>query len=384
MENRNFVKINLEFWAAWALVCITLSLFIASASAATRVTRQSFGKLPDGSPVEIFSLTSVSTEVRVLTYGGIVQSIKVPDRSGKVDDVVLGFDTIDGYTGGHDPFFGALVGRYANRIAKGKIQLEGRTYSIPVNNGVNALHGGPRGFDKVIWNAKVIPNGIELRHVSHDGDQGFPGSLSATVRYTLVGSSLQIEYTATTDKETVVNMTNHSYFNLSGQGSGDILGHELTIPASRYTPVDSGLIPTGELRPVAGTAFDFRSAHRIGERINIRDGRDGEQLKFGQGYDHNWVLDATGGKLAMAAEVYDPASGRRMEVLTTEPGIQFYSGNTLGAIVGKDGKTYGRFSGLALETQHFPDSPNQPAFPSTTLRPGQQYKTTTVYRFSAK
>jgi aldose 1-epimerase len=365
---------------AWALFCIGLLLFALPASAAARVTVRSFGHMSDGTPVDIYTLSNRGIEVQVITYGGIVRSIKVPDKNGKVADVVLGFDALEGYIGGYDPYFGALVGRYANRIAKGQFQLDGQTYSIPVNDGANALHGGPRGFDKVVWDAKIIRNGIELTHVSPDGDQGFPGTLSTTVRYTLAGATLRIEYAATTDKETVVNMTNHSYFNLSGQGSGDILSHEVMIAASRYTPVDSGEIPTGELRSVAGTAFDFRSMHRIGERINQSD----DQLKIGHGYDHNMVLDRANGQLARAAEVYDPASGRRMEVLTTEPGLQFYSGGWIEKVTGKAGQTYGKYSAVCLETQHFPDSPNHPAFPSTTLKPGREYRSTTVFRFSAR
>jgi aldose 1-epimerase len=339
--------------------------------------------MPDGTPVEIFTLSDGAYEARIATYGGVVVSLKVPDRSGNRADVVLGFDNLDGYVtnfnGPSDAFFGAIIGRYANRIAHGTFTLDGKKYSLPLNNGENALHGGPHGFNNVVWKAKAIANGVELTYLSKDGEAGYPGNLSATVRYTLVKSDLRIDYSATTDKDTVVNLTNHSYFNLAGQG--DILSHQLTLHASRFTPVNAGLIPTGELKPVESTPFDFRKPTAVGARINADD----EQLHLGHGYDHNWVLDSGGGKMAEAAEVYDPSSGRVLKVLTDQPGIQFYSGNFLdGSIKGKGGKPDELHAALCLETQHFPDSPNHPDFPTTELKPGQRYHTVTVYRFSVR
>ncbi len=348
-----------------------------------QVTKQPFGKTPDGTPVEIYTLKSGGIEARIITYGGIVQSLKVPDKSGKSADVVLGFDSLDGYTSGPKPnpaFFGAIIGRYANRIAGGQFTLDGKTYHLPQNDAKNTLHSGPKGFDKAVWKAKEIPHGVELTHVSPDGDAGFPGTLTAVVRYTLVGKDLKIDYSATTDKDTVINLTNHSYFNLAGEGNGDILKNQVKINASHYTPVDDNLIPTGELEKVAGTPFDFTKATAVGARIDA----DNEQLKKGHGYDHNWVLDS-GGKFSEAAEVYEPSSGRVLQVLTDQPGVQFYTGNFLdGTIVGKGGKAYPHRGALCLETQHFPDSPNHPKFPTTELKPGQKYHTVTVFRFSAR
>jgi aldose 1-epimerase len=362
---------------------LCLALFSTTVEAKTKVTSQPFGKLPDGTPVEIYTLSDGAYEARIATYGGVVVSLKTPDRSGKVADVVIGFDNVDGYVanfnGPADAFFGALIGRYANRIAHGSFILDGKKYSLPLNNGVNSLHGGPHGFNNVIWKAKPIADGVELTYLSKDGEAGYPGNLSAVVRYTLVKGDLRIEYSATAGQDTVVNLTNHSYFNLAGQG--DILNHQLTLHASRFTPVDAGLIPTGELKPVESTPFDFRKSTAIGARINADD----EQLHLGHGYDHNWVLDNTEGKLAEAAEVYDPASGRVMKVLTDQPGIQFYTGNFLdGSIKGKGGKPLELHSALCLETQHFPDSPNHPAFPTTELKPGDRYHTVTVYSFSTR
>jgi aldose 1-epimerase len=345
-----------------------------------QVTKQPFGKAPDGTPVDVYTLKDGALEARIITYGGTVISLKVPDKSGKSADVVLGYDSLDGYLA-KSPYFGAIIGRYGNRIAGGKFTLDGKTYSIPTNDGPNALHGGPRGFDKVVWKAKEIPHGIELSHLSPDGDQGFPGTLSAVVRYTLSGKDLKIEYSATTDKNTVLNLTNHSYFNLAGQGNGDILKHEMKLNAGRFTPVNDVLIPTGELATVDSTPFDFRKSTAVGARIND----DNEQLRRGKGYDHNWVLDSGGGKLAEAAEVYEPTTGRVMQVWTDQPGVQFYTGNFLdGTITGKDGKVYQHRAALCLETQHFPDSPNHPNFPSTELKPGQKYHTVTIYRFSSR
>jgi aldose 1-epimerase len=374
------------------LAVLVLVLMTFAAEAQSQVTKQSFGKTPDGIPVDIYILKDGAIEARVITYGGIVQSLKVPDKSGQSADVVLGFDTLDEYVKGNKAYFGAIIGRYANRIAGGKFQLDGKTFSTPLNDGpdkdhpVNTLHGGLKGFDKVVWKGKEIPHGVELTYVSADGEEGFPGTLTAVVRYTLLGKNLKIDYSATTDKDTVVNLTNHSYFNLAGAGNGDILKNELKINASRYTPADEAAIPTGELAQVAGTPFDFRKPTAVGARIN--DGND--QLKKGHGYDHNFVLDSNGrfsvrDRGALAAEVYDPSSGRVLEVITDQPGVQLYTGNFLdGTITGKGGRVYQRRYALCLETQHFPDSPNHPKFPSTELKPGQKYHTVTIYRFSAR
>ncbi len=368
---------NLAISVLWiALFCITME-------AKTNVTSQPFGKLPDGTPVEIFTLSDGPYEARIATYGGVVVSLKAPDHNGKRGDVVLGFDDVAGYVdnfnGPKDAFFGALIGRYANRIAHGSFTLDGNKYSLPLNDGANSLHGGTHGFNNVVWNAKLIANGVELSYLSKDGEAGYPGNLSAVVRYTLVKGDLRIEYSATTDKDTVINLTNHSYFNLAGEG--DVMKHELTLHASRFTPVDAGLITTGALKLVESTPFDFRKATAVGARI----GADDPQLHLGHGYDHNWVLDSGGGKLTEAAEVYDPGSGRVLKVLTDQPGIQFYSGNFLdGSIKGKGGAPYRLHAALCLETQHFPDSPNHPDFPTTELKPGKQYHTITVYSLSVR
>lgn len=368
------------------VTALVLALLLMTLSLEGQVTKQSFGKMPDGTAADLYVLKSPAVEAHIITYGGIIQSLKVPDKSGKTADVVLGFDSLDGYVNGNAPYFGAIIGRYANRIAGGKFTLEGKTFSTPLNDGpdhqhpVNTLHGGLKGFDKAVWKAKEIPHGVELTHVSPDGDQGFPGTLTAVVRYTLVGKDLKIDYSATTDKPTVLNLTNHSYFNLAGQGNGDILHNHLKINASRYTPMDTNSIPTGELASVEGTPFDFRKSTEIGARIDS----DNDQLKKGHGYDHNWVLDNSG-KLSEAAEAYEPSSGRVLQVLTDQPGIQFYSSNFLdGTITGKDGKVYNRRSALCLETQHFPDSPNHPKFPTTELKPGQKFHSTTIFRFSTR
>ncbi|MGB7848297.1 MAG: aldose epimerase family protein [Candidatus Acidiferrum sp.] len=352
----------------------------------TQVSKKSGGKLPDGEPVDIYTLKDEKIEVQIMTYGGFVVSIKAPDRAGKVEDVVLGFDEPSGYyENNHSKgaaFFGPIVGRYANRIAHAKFSLDGKEYTLTKNNGDNTLHGGPGGFHNRMWTGKEISDGVELKYLSKNGEEGYPGNLAATVRYTLSGGDLKIEYSATTDKPTVVNLTNHSYFNLSGQGHGTILAEELKLNASRFTPVDSGLIPTGELKPVAGTPFDFLKPHAVGERINADD----EQIRLGHGYDHNFVIDGGGGQeMKEAAEVYDPASGRVLKVLTTEPGVQFYTGNFLdGTIKGKGGAIYPRNAALCLETQHFPDSPNHPGFPPTVLKPGNEFHSTTIFRFSAR
>jgi aldose 1-epimerase len=371
---------NLNTFCAGLCIILSFVGVTTNAEAKTRVSEQAFGQTSDGTPVKIYTLDAGKLKARIMTYGGAIVSLDTPDRTGKLDDVVLGFDSVDKYIA-KSPYFGALIGRYGNRIAHGTFTLEGQTYHLSKSDGDNTLHGGKQGFDKVVWQGKIIENGVELTYVSKDGDQGFPGTLTAVVRYTLTGNELKIDYSATTDKPTVVNLTNHSYFNLAGQGKGDILSHKLKIDASRYTPVDSTLIPTGELAPVAGTPFDFRTPTAIGARINA----DNEQLKNGKGYDHNWVLDNTSGKFAEAAELQDPSTGRIMQIFTTEPGLQFYSGNFLdGTITGKQGRVYGFRSGLCLETQHFPDSPNHANFPSTELKPGQHYHTVTVFRFSAK
>jgi aldose 1-epimerase len=366
-----------------AISGLWLALFSMTTEAKTKVTSQPFGKMPDGTPVEIYTLSDGAFEARIATYGGIVVSLKAPDRNGKVADVVLGFDNVDGYVanfnGAADAFFGAIIGRYGNRIAHGSFTLDGKKYSLPLNNGENSLHGGPHGFNNVVWKAKAVANGVELTYLSKDGEAGYPGNLSAAVRYTLANGNLRIEYSATTDKDTVINLTNHSYFNLAGQG--DILNHELTLHASRFTPVDSGLIPTGELKSVESTPFDFRKATAVGARIGAND----EQLHLGRGYDHNWVLDSGGRKLTEAAELYEPRSGRVLKVLTDQPGIQFYSGNFLdGSIRGKAEKPDELHAALCLETQHFPDSPNHPDFPTTELKPGEHYHTVTVYSFSTR
>ena len=326
---------------------------------------------------------SKGMSVTILTRGAVVQSIKVPDRAGHVADVVLGFDTPQGYLA-TNPYFGAIVGRYGNRIAKGRFSLDGKEYKLAVNDGENSLHGGLKGFDKVIWNARRIDTADgaaeEMTYLSKDGEEGYPGNLTVKVTYTVTGNNeLKIDYDLTTDQDTVVNVTNHSYFNLSGQGEGDILGDELTLNADRYTPVDKGLIPTGELASVDKTPLDFRKPTPIGTRIND----DFPQLKLAHGYDHNFVINRSGPGLTLAARVHDPKTGRVMEVLTTEPGVQFYTGNFLdGTIHGKGGKTYPIHAALCLETQHFPDSPNHPDFPTATLKAGARYQSTTVYRFS--
>lgn len=346
-----------------------------------------FGVTPDGQQVSIFTLTNDNgVEARVINLGGIIVSLKVPDRNGEFDDVALGFDSLEGYVDEH-PYFGAIIGRYGNRIANGQFTIDGETYQLPVNNGPNSLHGGLRGFDKVVWDAEPFENergqGLILSYTSADGEEGYPGNLQVRVTYTLTNDDeLVFDYHAVTDQATPVNLTQHSYFNLAGNGSGDVLDHEVTLNASRMTAVDSTLIPTGELRPVEGTPFDFRQPTPIGERIEADD----EQLRIAGGYDHNFVIDRSEeDSLVLAARVTEPTSGRVMEVLTTEPGVQFYTGNFLdGSLTGKDGALYETRTGFCLETQHFPDSPNQPSFPNTILRPGEEYRSTTVFRFGVE
>lgn len=383
------MQIRLSRSKACLVVCLALAIWACGPTETEPESQRGlvttdFGMLGD-QLVKLFTLTNASgAQVSIAEYGGIVVSLKVPDRDGNLGDVVLGYDNLDSYVE-DTPYFGAITGRYANRIAAGRFEIDGTTYELPVNNGPNSLHGGIKGFDKVIWTGEPTApgDGVAFTYVSADGEEGYPGKLDATVTYTWTDANeLKIEYLASTDKPTVINLTNHSYFNLNDGGASPILDHELTINADRYTPVaDAGAIPTGELAPLDDSPLDFRAATKIGERIEAED----EQLEFGSGYDHNYVLNAAEDGVALAATVYDPSSGRVMEVLTEEPGVQFYSGNFLdGHHVGKGGVAYGRRSGLCLETQHFPDSPNQPEFPSTVLRPGETYATSTIYRFSTR
>lgn len=358
---------------------------LCAASFATHLHAQ---QVTDFDSIKLYTLTNPSgMQVKITNYGAIVTAILVPDRNGKLADVTLGYDRVEDYINAVDkPYFGAIVGRYGNRIAKGEFTLDGETYSLATNNGVNHLHGGVIGFDKVVWDAKLVGgedwDGLQLQYLAKDKEEGYPGNLSVQVTYKLTDDNeLIVDYLATTDKATPVNLTQHSYFNLKGEGEGDILDHELMLNAKRYTPVDETLIPTGELAAVEGTPFDFTSAKPIGRDIEQQD----QQLEFGLGYDHNFVLDRDGDGLSLAARVRDPASGRTMEIHTTEPGIQFYCGNFLdGRLKGKSGKPYLHRGGFCLETQHYPDSPNQPEFPSTILKPGEEYKTTTVFKFTAE
>jgi aldose 1-epimerase len=368
------------------LVSIILSWCTGKKQESSTMGKALFGKTTDGIDVYVYTLRNKNgMEARITNYGGTLLSLLVPDRNGNKADVVLGFDSLSQYIK-DSPFFGSTVGRYGNRIGNGTFELNKVKYTLARNNGANHLHGGLKGFDKVVWtvdeNAGEASTSLALTYLSKDGEEGYPGNLTVRVVYSLnENNELKIDYSATTDKPTVVNLTHHSYFNLAGAGNGPILDHELFIDADRFTPVDTGLIPTGELRSVHGTPLDFTSQTSIGARIE--DGY--EQLKKGGGYDHNWVLNKSSNVLAVASRVYEKTSGRVMEVLTTEPGMQFYSGNFLtGTLVGKEGKKYDRRFGFCLETQHFPDSPNKPQFPSTVLSPGQTYTSTTVYRFSTK
>ncbi len=366
----------------WVLAAMTT----VHAEGKMKIEKSVFGKTNKGQSIDLYTLTNDHGMVVTLTnWGATIVSIQAPDRSGKNADVVLGYDTAAGYIG-DTGYLGVTVGRYGNRIAKGRFKLDGKEYKLAQNDGENHLHGGVAGFNKKLWEAKEIKpaNGVavQMHCLSKDGEEGYPGNLDVSVTFTLDNKNeVKIDYLATTDKPTVVNLTNHSYFNLLGDAAGDILGHEIMINADRFTPVDAGLIPTGELRPVAGTPMDFKQPKAVGARINDKY----EQLLFGKGYDHNWVIIQAGAAPRLAARLSEPKMGRVMEVLTTEPGIQFYSGNFLdGTIKGKKGRVYQHRLGLCLETQHFPDSPNHPDFPSTTLKPGQKYQTTTIYRFSAK
>ncbi len=367
------------------LGCLLSLAFVAPASALDDVkglTKMDFGKTEDGRAVELYTLKNGGLTVKVTTYGATVTSIEVPDRDGKVDDVALGFDSLKGYLGEH-PYFGATVGRVANRIALGRFTLDGKDHALAINDPPNTLHGGEKGFNRVVWKAEPVesPEGpaVKMTYTSKDGEEGYPGNLTATVTFTAAaGDALRIDYAATTDKATPVNLTNHSYFNLSGDAGSTILDHELTLAASKYTPVTDSLIPTGEIATVEGTPLDFREPTAVGARIDAMKGDPG-------GYDHNFVLDLDGGALAFAARLYDPRSGRVVEMSTTEPGVQFYSGNFLdGTIAGKGGRVYKKHDGLCLEAQHFPDSIHHRNFPNTVLKPGQTYKQTTVYKFSTR
>jgi aldose 1-epimerase len=374
---------------AFIVFTLLVSLLMAAgafADGSPTMKKEAFGTTPQGSPVESYTFTNAhGLEVRAITYGGIIVSLKVPDKRGHLDDVALGYDSLAGYIE-NPTYFGAIIGRYGNRIAGAKFTLDGVSHSLTANNGPNSLHGGVRGFHKVIWKAEPFQNaqgnGLIFTYTSKDGEEGYPGNLNVKVTYTLTDKDeLIFDYEATTDKATTVNLTQHTYFNLAGEGHGDILGHHLMLNADRFTPVDKTLIPLGELRPVKNTPFDFTQPTAIGARINQKD----EQLDLGHGYDHNFVIRRSGIGPELTARVHEPDSGRVVEVYTTEPGVQFYSGNFLdGTLTGKNGHVYKQRYGFCLETQHFPDSPNQPAFPSTILRPGQTYRSRTMYKFSTE
>jgi aldose 1-epimerase len=354
------------------------------ANSSGSISQTGFGRTPDGRGVEIFTLRNVAGyEARITNYGGIVVSLKVPDKSGVFGDVVLGCDTLEGYFP-NNPYLGCLVGRFGNRIAKARFNLNGKTYQLAANNGENSLHGGLKGFDKVVWKANPHQSAsgpaLELTYTSPDGEEGYPGNLSVTALYTLTAdNALRLDYTATTDADTVINFTQHSYFNLAGQGT--VLDHEVMIDADRFTPINASLIPTGELRSVEGTPMDFRNPMKVGARINQPD----QQLKLARGYDHNWMINKPAGELGLQARVFETTSGRVMEVLSTEPGVQFYTGNFLdGTVMGKGGLALAHRAGLCFEPQHYPDSPNQPSFPSTVIKPGQTFHSTIIYRFTVK
>jgi aldose 1-epimerase len=374
-------------------LAVLFGLALAPAGAEARpagpngMKKTAFGRTRDGKAADLYVLRNANgVEAAVTNYGGVLVSLRAPDRAGRLADVVLGYDTLAGYLA-DTTYQGALVGRYANRIAGGKFTLDGKTYTLATNNGPNAIHGGLKGFNSVVWAARDVSTreapALELTYVSRDGEEGYPGTMTARAVYTLTDKNeLRVDYTATADKPTIVNLTNHAYFNLTGSPASDVLGHEVTIVADRFTPVNADMIPTGELRPVEGTPFDFRKPAAIGARIGAKD----EQLELGRGYDHNYVLGAApSAEPRLAARAYEPKSGRELEVWTTEPGVQLYTGNWLAPPVkGKGGVVYAPRTGFCLETQHFPDSPNRPEFPSTVLRPGQTFRSTTVYKFSAK
>jgi aldose 1-epimerase len=370
------------------VLCFAISGLSFASSAQrqkAKIEKHEFGKLADGTEIALYTLRNRNgLAVQISNYGGAVVSVKTPDRGGRMADVVLGYNQPQSYAD-DTVFFGIIVGRYANRIAKGKFSLKGVEYQLAQNNPPNHLHGGVRGFNKVIWSPRAVsrPDGaaLELSYLSKDGEEGYPGNLSVKVIYVLTNANeLRIEYSATTDKETIVNLTNHSYFNLAGAGAGSILQHVLRINASKFTPIDETSIPTGELRPVKGTPFDFTRATVIGTRIDQAD----EQLRFGKGYDHNFVLNKKGKELSFAAEAYEPKSGRVLEVWTTEPGLQLYTGNFLDSVHGKGGKVYNKRDAFCLEAEHFPDSPNQPSFPSVVLEPNRRYTEMTVYKFTVR
>jgi aldose 1-epimerase len=366
----------------FAVLAIAGLSMYASAEAAT-IKKAPYGKMPDGTAIYAFTLSNAAgMQATIINYGGIVVSLKVADRNGAMSDVVLGHDSLADYQADRKTYFGALIGRYGNRIGNAQFKLDGKTYHLAKNDGNNSLHGGTEGFNRRVWTPRELPDGaLELTYLSKDGEEGYPGNLKSTVVYRLnAGNTLRIEYSATTDKDTVLNLTNHTYFNLHGNGQGDILHHLVELNANQFTPIDAGLIPTGELRSVAGTPFDFRKPMAPAAHINSND----EQVKLGKGYDMNFVINhVAGGGLTRAARVTDPQSGRVLEVWTDQPGVQFYTGNFLdGSAKGKGGNVYPQHAGLCLETQHFPDSPNKPSFPSTELKPGQTYKTATEWRFS--
>ena len=373
-------------WTLIAGVAATAAGLAGSATAAVEVTKKPWGQTPDGTQVDLYTLRNArGAEATITNYGGIVVTLLMPDKSGKMADVVLGYDTLQGYID-KTPYFGCLVGRYGNRIGGATFALDGKTYTLAKNDGPNSLHGGVKGFDKVVWTGRPVDSkdgaALELTYLSKDGDEGFPGNLKVTAIYTLTNNNeLKLDFHATTDKPTVCNLTHHSYFNLRGQGDGDILSHELVINAARITPIDKTLITTGEYMPVEGTPFDFRKPTAIGARIN----ENNTQLQYGPGYDHNWVVDKPAGQLGIQATVYEPTTGRVLEVLSDEPGVQFYSGNFLdGTIKGKGGVVYQQRTGFCLEPQHYPDSPNKPQFPSVVLRTGETYQNTIIYRFSVR
>ncbi len=384
MMPRCFTTLSISIAVLLGLATSGLALAQATTNHKQGVLQNPFGTR-DGRPVNLFTLTNANgVEVDAMNYGGIIVSIRVPDRKGEFADIVLGHENLDGYVP-NPPYIGAIVGRYANRIANGTFTLDGKTYTLPKNDGPNTLHGGiDKTFNKVVWEGEALKGktGVAFTYLSKDGDDGFPGNVKVKVTYTLTDQNeLVIDYEATSDKATPINLSQHSYFNLSGEGNGDILNHELTLNADRFTPVDKNLIPTGELRPVKGTPLDFTTSTRVGARID--DGYD--QMVLAHGYDHNWVINRKGDGLTLAARVYEPSTGRVMEVSTTQPGVQFYTGNFLdGTVTGKHGHVYKRRYGLCLETQHFPDSPNHPDFPSTILRPGETFKSETVFKFSTK
>jgi len=358
-----------------------LLLMTTAAFAQTTVTKAPFGQLAHQGTAEIFTLTSADITMRITSYGARVVSLDTKDRDGKMGGIVLGYDNIDSYVADPKSYFGSVPGRYANRIARGKFTLEGKPYELPINNPPNSLHGGTDGFAYRNWEGHTIPGGVEFTLTSPDGDQGYPGKLTAHVRYLLHGNNVRIEYSATTDAPTIVNLTNHTYFNLGGDGTPSILDEKLTLDADMYTPIDPTSIPLGPLAPVEGTPFDFRTPHTIGARIDADD----TQIKNGAGYDHNFVVRGKSGDLRPVAKVYDPATGRVLQVESTEPGVQFYSGNFLdGTLPSRNGGKYQKRSGLCLETQHYPDSPNQPSYPSTELKTGEKYHSVTTWTFTTE